>query len=449
MLNFIAISLTAYLVNGPLLAPGLGQLRDADDRRSGAPAEAAAAIDPQCGFLIALALLLLYWLWGRRTALGFETRVAGLNARFCRRASGIDVPMLDRQDDAALRRYRRAGRRHTCARHRRPLRLRLLAGLRLHRHRGCAARAWLGGRHFPCRDPVRRTGLRRGRRSSSSATFRSRSCSILQGTVMIFAVARFGWLFSNMAGATMIDNVIHAAIVMTTPMLLAAIGGLVNRVGGLVNIGLEFDDAGRRPASRLIIASATGSWRAALVAALLGRWRPRAPYVARRHPARRQRDHRRPRLQHRRCRPGALLPEVCLRQLRERSTCQTSSCCRASTFRSIADIPILGAILSGHDPLTWVAWLLVPADRLRSSRARGSGLRLRAAGALRRRSRALGLRPAPHSATRSTVFAGADGRARRRLSLDRCRRDLQRGHHGRPRLHRAGRLLFRPQSTMA
>ena len=35
----------------------------------------------------------------------------------------------------------------------------------------------------------------------------------------------------------MIDNIIHAAIIMTTPVLLAALGGLVNRVGGLVNIG--------------------------------------------------------------------------------------------------------------------------------------------------------------------------------------------------------------------
>ncbi len=37
----------------------------------------------------------------------------------------------------------------------------------------------------------------------------------------------------------MIDNVIHAALIMTTPVLLAAIGGLINRVGGIVNIGLD------------------------------------------------------------------------------------------------------------------------------------------------------------------------------------------------------------------
>jgi ABC-type uncharacterized transport system permease subunit len=93
MLNFIAISLTAYLVNGPLLAPG--------SANSATPMVDAAARLPKlmppstlnAGFLIALALLVLYWLWDRNTASGFETRIAGLNSRFAV-ASGIDVPML-------------------------------------------------------------------------------------------------------------------------------------------------------------------------------------------------------------------------------------------------------------------------------------------------------------------------------------------------------------------
>ncbi len=93
MLNFIAISLTAYLVNGPLLAPG--------SANSATPMVDAAARLPKlmppstlnAGFLIALALLVLYWLWDRNTVSGFETRIAGLNSRFAI-ASGIDVPML-------------------------------------------------------------------------------------------------------------------------------------------------------------------------------------------------------------------------------------------------------------------------------------------------------------------------------------------------------------------
>lgn len=93
MLNFIAVSLTAWLVNGPLLAPGAAN--------SATPMVDAAARLPKlmppstlnAGFLIAVALLALYWLWDRRTALGFESRLAGLNPRFAI-AQGIDVPML-------------------------------------------------------------------------------------------------------------------------------------------------------------------------------------------------------------------------------------------------------------------------------------------------------------------------------------------------------------------
>lgn len=93
MLNFIAVSLTAWLVNGPLLAPG--------SANSATPMISDAARLPKlmrgstlnAGFLIALALVVLYWLWGKWAALGFETRLAGMNARFAT-ASGMDVPGL-------------------------------------------------------------------------------------------------------------------------------------------------------------------------------------------------------------------------------------------------------------------------------------------------------------------------------------------------------------------
>jgi simple sugar transport system permease protein len=93
MLNFIAISLTAWLVNGPLLAPG--------SANSATPMIDPAARLPKlmrgstltAGFLIALAGVVLYWLWGRWAALGFETRIAGMNARFAT-AVGLDVPGL-------------------------------------------------------------------------------------------------------------------------------------------------------------------------------------------------------------------------------------------------------------------------------------------------------------------------------------------------------------------
>ncbi|MBN9507522.1 MAG: ABC transporter permease, partial [Alphaproteobacteria bacterium] len=90
MLNFVAIGLTGFLVNGPLLARG--------SANSATPMIAPAARLPpllpfttlSAGFLIALALLAGYAFWSRHAALGMETRLAGLNPRFSA-AVGIDV----------------------------------------------------------------------------------------------------------------------------------------------------------------------------------------------------------------------------------------------------------------------------------------------------------------------------------------------------------------------
>ena len=65
----------------------------------------------------------------------------------------------------------------------------------------------------------------------------------------------------------MIDAFLHAALMMTTPILLAAIGGLVNRLGGLVNLGLEsMMLAGALVA--VIVSAKTGSSALAAIAAL-------------------------------------------------------------------------------------------------------------------------------------------------------------------------------------
>lgn len=93
MLNFIATGITAYLVNGPLLAPG--------SANSATPAILTSAELPRLlssstlnlGFPIAVALLVAYALWNRFAPLGFEARLVGLNAVFCR-AVGINVPAV-------------------------------------------------------------------------------------------------------------------------------------------------------------------------------------------------------------------------------------------------------------------------------------------------------------------------------------------------------------------
>lgn len=200
----------------------------------------------------------------------------------------------------------------------------------------------------------------------------------------------------------MIENVLHSAIVMTTPVLLAALGGLVNRVGGIVNIGLDSMMLAGALIG-LILASQTGSWGAALLgAALVGA-------------------------------ALGLVMSLCVTRLRadeivvglgfnilvaglvrfflktaygSSGTLSLPDVARLPRIDIpvIADIPYLGAILSGHDPLTWAAWLMVPVTIwfLRSTRL---GLRLRAAGAAPQAARALGLSPLTLRDA-STVFAG-------------------------------------------
>ncbi len=200
----------------------------------------------------------------------------------------------------------------------------------------------------------------------------------------------------------MIDNIIHAAFVMTTPILLAALGGLVNRVAGLVNIGLDSMMLAGALVG-LMVASQTGSWPAALVAAalvggLLGllmsltvtRLQANEIIVG----------------------LGFNIAVAGLVRFFLKSWYGTSGTLSLPDVAMlprihipvVADIPILGAILSDHDPLTWAAWLLVPVTAwfLASTRL---GLRLRAAGAAPQAARALGLNPL-NLRDASTVFAG-------------------------------------------
>lgn len=93
MLNFIAIGIALWLVNGPLLAAGSANsatpmvVPDARLPRLMPPSTLNA------GFLIGLAALAIYGIWLRLRVGGFENRMVGLNARFAR-AVGIGVPSV-------------------------------------------------------------------------------------------------------------------------------------------------------------------------------------------------------------------------------------------------------------------------------------------------------------------------------------------------------------------
>ena len=201
----------------------------------------------------------------------------------------------------------------------------------------------------------------------------------------------------------MIDNVLAAATLLTTPLLLTAIGGLINRLGGIVNIGLEsMMLAGAYVA--LATSSATQSWPLALLAAATA---------------------------------GAvigLLFSLTVTRLEANEIVAgvgfdvatagligfiLKDYYHSSGTISLPDVvmlprlalppldhaPILGAVISNKDPLTWLSWILVPVTAFVLSRTR-AGLRLRAAGAAPEAAVALGMRPLAIRDA-STVVAGA------------------------------------------
>jgi simple sugar transport system permease protein len=176
----------------------------------------------------------------------------------------------------------------------------------------------------------------------------------------------------------MIDNIIFAAIAMTTPVLLAALGGLVNRVGGIVNIGLDSMMLAGALAG-LIVASMTGSsvlavLAAALIGAVLGLLMSLAVT----------------RLDANEIIVGlgfnvavAGLVRFFLKTVYDSSgTLNLPGVARLPgiDIPVLANVPFLGALVSGHDALSWLAWIMVPATVWFLARTR-LGLRLRAAGA--------------------------------------------------------------------
>jgi simple sugar transport system permease protein len=91
MLNFIALAITGYLVNGPFLSAESG---NNVTPRVHDGAELARLLPPStlhAGFLVGLAVLAAYAFWIRRTPAGLEGAFVGLNRRFSR-AVGISVP---------------------------------------------------------------------------------------------------------------------------------------------------------------------------------------------------------------------------------------------------------------------------------------------------------------------------------------------------------------------
>jgi simple sugar transport system permease protein len=201
----------------------------------------------------------------------------------------------------------------------------------------------------------------------------------------------------------MIDLFLHAAVIMTTPILLTAIGGLVNRAGGLVNIGLE----AMMLAGALVaveVSAATGGVALALAAAAaVGAVVGLAMSLVV------------TRLSANEIIVGlgvnvlvAGLARFLLKSVHGVSgTYNPPGVARLPRFDlpPLDGVPVVGAIVSGQDALTWFAWAMVPLTAFALTRTR-MGLRLRATGAAEATARAVGLNPL-NIRDASTVFAGA------------------------------------------
>jgi simple sugar transport system permease protein len=197
----------------------------------------------------------------------------------------------------------------------------------------------------------------------------------------------------------MIGQILAAATLAATPLLLAALGGLLNRRGGIVNIALE----GKMLLGAIIavlVSAKTGSWVAALLAAAAASAVAGLVFSLTV------------------TRLGAneiiaglgfniLVAGVIGYALNDQGSYQPAglSTLPVIDIPGVESIPWVGDVLSGKDPITYLAWLAIPATAwfLASTRA---GLRLRAAGAAEDAAHALGLR-ALRIRDASTVAAGA------------------------------------------
>jgi simple sugar transport system permease protein len=90
MLNFVALGITGYLVNGPLLSPTSGNNVTPLVHESAQLVRLMPPSTLHAGFIVGLLVLVWYAVWARRTPSGFATAMIGYSQRFSR-AVGISV----------------------------------------------------------------------------------------------------------------------------------------------------------------------------------------------------------------------------------------------------------------------------------------------------------------------------------------------------------------------
>lgn len=201
----------------------------------------------------------------------------------------------------------------------------------------------------------------------------------------------------------MIDALLAATVVLTVPLALPALGGAIHRRAGVVNIGLE----SHMLAGALfgaIVSGLTASWILGIVAgavagALTG-WVMSLLIT---------------RLKANEIIVGlgfnivvlATIGYVLRSSFNVSGTLRLDGLVRLPTIDIpvVEDIPVIGAVLSGKDPLFWLCVALVPVMAWTLKNTRG-GVRLRATGASFTASTSLGL-PARRIQDVAGTIAGA------------------------------------------
>jgi general nucleoside transport system permease protein len=205
------------------------------------------------------------------------------------------------------------------------------------------------------------------------------------------------------------DALIASALLLATPLVLAAMGGLVNRRGGIVNIGLE----GQMLVGAFVGALVSGHSRSWLVGVLAAAAAGGAAGLAMSFVITR-------------LRANEIIVGLGFNIVAAgvvgyvlRGVLDVSGTLRVDHLDplpdlpvpGVRDVPVLGALLSGKDPLFWFAVLLVPLTALLLNRT-AWGLRLRATGAAEDAARSLGLptlRIRDASSAVAGVLAGVAG----------------------------------------
>ena len=366
LLNFVALLLVQQVLAGPLGQFGAGFLQSPLLPRA-AWLPRLPGLDAHAGFLIALvaAAACPFVLW--RTRFGFRAarrRQLPAGGGLCRVLAA--APYLGR--DAAGRRARGAGRRHRGARRASPADRGLLARLRLQGGDGRAARragAAGGGAGVAVRRPAR------GRIAVDAAADR-RALGAGRGDRGADHAVRAGG-----DGAPRMIEFLAAAIRIATPLLLAALGGILSERAGVFAVGLE------------------GMMLAGAFAAVVGAWATGS--AARRHSAWRWSAVRR---------SGSSVAMVAVRYRADNMVTGLTANILALGLTSyllrvlagggrpvaihltplaawpipgLADLPVLGPLLFEQPPLTYLAVLGCSRSRCFLGRTQ-AGLTLRATG---------------------------------------------------------------------